>query len=66
MHDPDSKPLTTAEIRNAFAEENWRRGIDVSTAAISHFDTAAETIATLLALPSDVHVPQMVLEGYRS
>ncbi|HEX7858452.1 MAG TPA: SDR family oxidoreductase [Sphingobium sp.] len=66
MSDADSKPAASPEVARAFVEENLKRGLDLRTRPTSAFDTVANTMASLLSLPTDVHVPQIILEGYKA
>ena len=63
MMDADSKPPATGEVMRRFAEENLKRGLNLRARPISTFSSVAEVIRTLIHLPNDVNVPQIILEA---
>lgn len=65
MMGPDSKRPAVGEVARRFAEENLKRGLDFRARPISTFTSAADVIHTLLSLPADLNVPQIILEARR-
>jgi meso-butanediol dehydrogenase/(S,S)-butanediol dehydrogenase/diacetyl reductase len=63
MMDADSTSPANAELARRFAEENLKRGLDFRTRPISAFSSVADVLRTLIHLPSDVNVPQIMLEA---
>jgi NAD(P)-dependent dehydrogenase (short-subunit alcohol dehydrogenase family) len=61
MVGPEMDFTMDAEVARRFRDENLKLGIDNSKAAISLYASAAETIRLLLALPRDIHVPEIML-----
>ena len=51
------------DVARRFTEENLKLGVDNRKAAISQYDSVAALIPWLIALPADVHVPQLMVEG---
>ena len=67
MMGPDSRPPTNdMNVLRQFAEENLKRGLDLRARPISSFGSAAEVVRTLIHLPPDINVPQIVLEAWRA
>jgi hypothetical protein len=48
-----------------FAEENLKRGLDFRVRPISAFASVAEVLRTLIHLPDDLNVPQIMLAARR-
>ena len=64
MSGEDSKsPSDNANVLRRFAEENLKRGLDFRARPISTFESVAELVRLLTLLPSDLNVPQIVLEA---
>jgi meso-butanediol dehydrogenase/(S,S)-butanediol dehydrogenase/diacetyl reductase len=63
MMDEDSKSPAGGEVLRRFAEENFKRGLDLRSRPISSFVSVAEVLRTLVHLPADLHVPTIILEG---
>jgi 3-oxoacyl-[acyl-carrier protein] reductase len=64
MMGPDSRaPSSDVNVLRRFAEENLKRGLDLRARPISRFSSAAEVIRSLLYLPADLQVPQIVFEA---
>jgi meso-butanediol dehydrogenase/(S,S)-butanediol dehydrogenase/diacetyl reductase len=53
------------DIARRFAEENLKLGVDNRKKPISHYNSVAELIPHLLALPDDIHVPEVMVEARR-
>ena len=65
MNDADSRSPVTGELARLFAEENLKRGLNLRERPISNFKSVAEFIRLLSHLPSDLNVPEIVLEARR-
>ena len=63
MMGPEINAMFDPEVARRFAEENLKLGVDNRKAAISQFDSVAELIPWLIALPADVHIPQLMVEA---
>lgn len=63
MYEPGMEAPYSAELYEQFVEENRKIGGGPAGKAVSHYDSAAATIATLLDLPDDLNVPDITLEG---
>jgi meso-butanediol dehydrogenase/(S,S)-butanediol dehydrogenase/diacetyl reductase len=63
MMDADSKSPVSGDLARQFAEENFKRGVDLRTRPISTFKSVAEVLRILVSLPADVHIAQMILEA---
>jgi meso-butanediol dehydrogenase/(S,S)-butanediol dehydrogenase/diacetyl reductase len=63
MFDEDMKWNVDPEISRRFAEENVKLGVDNRVKPISHFNSVAELIPNLIALPSDINISEIMLEG---
>jgi NAD(P)-dependent dehydrogenase (short-subunit alcohol dehydrogenase family) len=63
MMDVDSRPVADAVTAQRFAEENMKRGLNFRERPISTISSVAEVLRTLVHLPSDVNVSQMILEA---
>jgi meso-butanediol dehydrogenase / (S,S)-butanediol dehydrogenase / diacetyl reductase len=67
MMGPDSRlPTNDMDVMRRFAEENFKRGLDLRARPISAFSSAAELIRGLVHLPPDINVGQIVLEAWRA
>jgi meso-butanediol dehydrogenase / (S,S)-butanediol dehydrogenase / diacetyl reductase len=64
MMDEDSVSPVDGELRRRFAEENFKRGLDLRTRPISSFVSVAEVLRGLVHLPPDLHIPTIILEGW--
>lgn len=65
MMDADSRPPAHGELARRFAEENFKRGLDLRTRPISAFTSVANVLGMLLDLPADVNIPAMHIEAWR-
>ncbi len=65
MRDSDTRPFAAPDGAKRFAEKNLKRGIDLRSLPGSSVESAVRTISLLLALPPDINVPRMHLEGRR-
>jgi len=63
MYGPDMAFAMEPDVARRFAEESLKLGVDNRKSAISLFDSVAEVIPGLLALPEDVNVPEIMLAG---
>lgn len=63
MYGPDMSATMEPEVAQRFSEESLKLGIDNRKNPISLFASVAEVIPGLLALPQDVHVPEIMLAG---
>jgi meso-butanediol dehydrogenase / (S,S)-butanediol dehydrogenase / diacetyl reductase len=63
MMDADSKRPADGELARRFAEENFKRGLDLRTRPISSFTSVAEVLRGLIYLPADVNVPLIGIEA---
>jgi NAD(P)-dependent dehydrogenase (short-subunit alcohol dehydrogenase family) len=63
MMDADSKRPAEGELARRFAEENFKRGLDLRTRPISSFNSVAEVLRGLVYLPADVNVPLIGIEA---
>jgi NAD(P)-dependent dehydrogenase (short-subunit alcohol dehydrogenase family) len=63
MMDSDSKRPADGELARRFAEENFKRGIDLRARPISSFNSVAEVLRGLVYLPADVNIPLISLEA---
>jgi NAD(P)-dependent dehydrogenase (short-subunit alcohol dehydrogenase family) len=63
MFGPEMGSSMDPETARRFTEESLRLGIDNRTAALSRYESVAEMIPMLLALPEDLHVPELTLTG---
>jgi len=63
MMDADSRSPADGETARRFAEENFKRGIDLRTRPISSFKSVADVVQVLIQLPDDVNVPAMFVEA---
>ena len=63
MYGPDMSGMMEPEVAQRFVEESLKLGIDNTKNPISLFASVAEVIPGLLALPQDVHVPEIMLAG---
>jgi meso-butanediol dehydrogenase/(S,S)-butanediol dehydrogenase/diacetyl reductase len=63
MMDADSKSPASGEVARRFVEENLKRGLNLRERAISAFNTVADVMSLLVALPDDVNVPLMFIEA---
>lgn len=64
MMDADSKaPAVEMDVLIRFAEENMKRGLDLRGRPISSFESAAGIICSLVNLPADLNVPEIILEA---
>lgn len=61
MYGPEMDFAMEPEVARRFAEESVKLGIDNRKAAISQFTSVADLIPTLLALPEDLAVPEIML-----
>jgi NAD(P)-dependent dehydrogenase (short-subunit alcohol dehydrogenase family) len=65
MMDEDSKSPASGDVARRFVEENMKRGLDLRTRPVSSFAAVAGLMTTLVTLPPDLNVPQIVLEAWR-
>jgi meso-butanediol dehydrogenase / (S,S)-butanediol dehydrogenase / diacetyl reductase len=63
MYGPDMSAMMEPAVAQRFTEESLKLGIDNRKSPISLFASVAEVIPSLLALPEDVHVPEIMLAG---
>lgn len=63
MIGPELNSTFDPAVARRFAEENQKLGVDNRKAAISKYDSVAELIPWLIALPADVHIPQLMVEA---
>jgi hypothetical protein len=63
MMDADSKPPVEGELARRFAEENFKRGLDLRSRPISSFNSVAEVLRGLVYLPEDVNIPLIGIEA---
>jgi meso-butanediol dehydrogenase/(S,S)-butanediol dehydrogenase/diacetyl reductase len=63
MMDADSKRPADGELARRFAEENFKRGLDLRTRPISSFNSVAEVLRGLVYLPADVNIPLIGIEA---
>ena len=63
MYGPDMSFSVDPEVGRRFVEESLKLGIDNTKNAITLFDSVAEFIPGLLALPEDLPVPELMLAG---
>ena len=63
MIDADMSWTIDPEVAKRFRAENLKLGVDSRKFAISQFDSVAQLIPQLLALPEDLDVPEMMLEA---
>jgi meso-butanediol dehydrogenase/(S,S)-butanediol dehydrogenase/diacetyl reductase len=65
MMDQDSISPAVGETARRFAEENMLRGLNLRARPISSFSSVAQVLRTLIDLPADVNVNQIILEARR-
>ncbi|MET0240890.1 MAG: SDR family oxidoreductase [Sphingobium sp.] len=63
MMDEDSSWSVDPDRARRFFEGNMKRGINQRERPISHFNSVAEIFRSLVNLPSDVNISQIMLEG---
>jgi len=63
MYGPDMSFSVDPEVGRRFVEESLKLGIDNTKNAITLFTSVAEIVPGLLALPDDLHVPEIMLAG---
>ena len=63
MYEPAMDSPFDPELYGRFVEENARLGLNKSRDPLSHYNSVAQAIAPLLALPDDVNIRHLSLEG---
>lgn len=63
MMDEESQSRWDPAIARRFHEGNLRAGLDLRARPISHFASVAEFFPTLVNLPPDVNLPQVMMEA---
>lgn len=66
MIDADYQFDMDPSIAQEFMQENFKRGIDMQTRAISPFTAVAGLFRTLIDLPPEINVPEIMLEARHS
>lgn len=65
MYDEEKSSDWAPEVGMRFAKACMEAGIDLRTRPISHFRSVADIFSAMINLPADLHVPAVMLGGWR-
>lgn len=63
MYEPGMEAQFAQELYQQWVDENLKLGRQPTGHPLSHYSSVADTIASLLHLPDDVHIPEIMIEG---